>query len=479
LIKRLKNIISAILIITGMGALGWWLTANPTGDFTVGLPGMDNRVSPGDSIAEEVIIGANFEEFSGRAPELKEKWPRFRGADFDNISKSEVRLIGKFGPEDPKIRWSVDLGEGHAGPALYEGKVYLLDYDEELRADMLRCFSLIDGTELWRRWYHVNVKRNHGMSRTVPAVTEDYILTIGPRAHVMCVKRSNGDFLWGLDVEKEYETEIPFWYTGQCPFIDQDKAIIATGGKALLIAIDCATGELLWETPNEEGWKMSHSSIMPFYFGGRKMYVYSAVGGVCGIAADGNDEGQLLWSTSAWQHPVVAPSPVCMPDGKIFLTAGYGAGSMVLQLTGADDEFNIQVLQEYVPKDGLACEQQTPIYYMGHLFGILPKDAAEYRNQFVCVDPVDCQSFVWTSGKENRFGMGPYILADNKFFILSDDATLTIAEPSTSSYIQLDQIKVFEGQDAWAPLAVADGYMLLRDSKKMVCIDIRTPGSRD
>jgi outer membrane protein assembly factor BamB len=473
LIKRLKNIIFAFLILTGLIALGWWLTADPTKDFTVGLPGMDNRISPGDSVAEDIIIGEHFEEFPGSIPVLKEKWPRFRGKDFDNISKSKVKLKDKFGTDDPKIRWTIELGEGHAGPAVYDGAVYLLDYDEDKRADMLRCLSLSDGTEQWRRWYNVNIKRNHGMSRTVPAVTENYILTIGPRAHVMCVKRINGDFLWGLDVEKEYQTEIPFWYTGQCPLIDRDRAIIATGGRALLIAVDCATGRLIWETPNEQGWKMSHSSIMPFHYGGRNMYVYSAVGGVCGIAADGDDEGQILWSTAAWQHPVVAPSPVCMPDGKIFLTAGYGAGSMVLQLTGADDQFNIRVLREYTPKDGLACEQQTPVYYMGHLFGILPKDAAALRNQFVCVDPDDCTNFVWTSGKENRFGMGPYIVADNKFFILNDDGTLTIVKPDTGSYIQLDQIKIFDGQDAWAPLAVADGFMLLRDSKKMVCINLK------
>jgi hypothetical protein len=43
------------------------------------------------------------------------------------------------------------------------------------------------------------------MSRTVPAVTEDHILTIGPRSHVMCVRRQDGEFLWGLNVEKEYE----------------------------------------------------------------------------------------------------------------------------------------------------------------------------------------------------------------------------------------------------------------------------------
>jgi len=471
--RKIRIIISSVLVLAGLCILGWWLTANPTRNFSAAIPGMDNRLSSSDSMSEVINIGEYFEQFAGEAPELNETWPRFRGENFDNISKSPVKLIDKFGPDGPKIIWSVELGEGHAGPAIYKGLVYLIDYDEEKRADMLHCFSLTDGKELWRRWYHVNVKRNHGMSRTVPAVTEDYVLTIGPRAHVMCVNRKNGDLLWGLDLEKDYQTEIPLWYTGQCPLIDNDKAIIATGGKALLIAVDCSSGEILWETPNEQGWKMSHSSVIPYTYGGRKMYVYSAVGGVCGIAADGKDEGQILWSTSAFQHPVIAPSPVCMPDGKIFITAGYGAGSMNLQLTGSGDNFKIEVLQEYTPKEGLSCEVQTPIYYMGHLFGVLTKDAATMRNQLVCVKPDDCKKFVWTSGQENRFGMGPYIIADNKFYLLNDDGTLTIIRPDITRYIQLDQAKVFEGQDAWGPFAIADGFLLMRDSKKMICLNMR------
>ena len=470
--KKLTYICILVLCLAALSILVWWLRVNPTRDFILSAPGQDNRISPSDSVTETINIGEYFASFSGKSPQLREQWPRFRGQYYDNISRSPLRLIDHFDDGKAKIIWSANLGEGHAGPAIYEGLVYLLDYDEQEHADMLRCFSLTDGTELWRRWYHVNIKRNHGMSRTIPAVTEDYILTIGPRSHVMCLRRENGDFIWGMDIEKEYATEIPFWYTGQCPLIDNGLAIIATGGKALLIAADCATGKVIWETPNEAGWKMSHSSVMPYTYGNRKMYVYSAVGGVCGVAAEGQDAGKILWSSSAWTHPVVAPSPVCMPDGKIFLTAGYGAGSMVIRLHESGGVFRAEVSQEYLPAEGLACEQQTPVYHLGHLFGVLPKDAATLRNQFVCVDPADCQTIIWSSGKESRFGLGPYIIADNKFFLLSDDGTLTIIKPSTSRYIQLDQVKVFDGYDAWAPLAIADGYLLLRDSKTILCLDI-------
>ena len=468
-----NSVVVVVLIGVGLLLIFWWMGNSRADTLTESLPGTDNRISPLEAVEELVNIGEHFEAFGEIRDAESESWPRFRGEDFDNISKSPIKLIDGFNGQAPEIRWSYELGEGHAGPAIYKGKVYLLDYDEQQRSDMLRCFSLEDGEEIWRRWYGVNVKRNHGMSRTVPAVTEDYILTIGPRAHVMCVERETGDLIWGIDIEKEYGPEIPFWYTGQCPLIDNGKAILAVGGTVMMMAVDCATGEVLWEIPNGMGWKMSHSSIMPFTFGGKKMYVYSAAGGVMGVSAEGTDEGQVLWSSADWNHSVVAPSPVCLPDGKIFLSAGYGAGSMVMQLSVEDGKYNTEILQEYKPREGLASEQQTPLVFQEHLLAVLPKDAATLRNQLVCVHPDDCQKIVWSSGQESRFGLGPYMMADGKIYLLSDDGTLTIIRPSVREYIQLDQVKIFDGHDAWAPLAIADGYMILRDSKRMVCIQIK------
>jgi outer membrane protein assembly factor BamB len=469
--KKIINIFVIALSVLALVFIVWWLRNDPTNDFTVNLEGADNRGEGAE--AQEVELGEIFERYATDYTELSEKWPRFRGEDFDNISKSPVKLIDQFPAEGPEILWSVELGEGHSGAAIYEGLAYVLDYDEEQRADMLRCFSLADGKEMWTRGYNLNVKRNHGMSRTIPAITEDYILTIGPMSHVMCLERETGDFLWGIDVAQEYESEVPLWYTGQCPLIDDGKAIIATGGNALMIAVDCETGEKVWETPNPEGWKMSHSSIMPFTYGGRKMYVYSAIGALVGIAADGDDAGEILWSTTEWNHSVVAPSPVCMPDGKIFMTAGYGAGSMLLQLSENNGDFSVEPLMEYKPRDGLACEQQTPLYWEGHLFGIIPKDGGPNRNQLICVHPDNPQEVVWTSGTDKRFGLGPYFIADGKLFILNDDGTLFIARPSTESYIELDEVTVIEnGHDAWAPFAIANGYLIMRDAETMVCIDL-------
>jgi outer membrane protein assembly factor BamB len=319
----------------------------------------------------------------------------------------------------------------------------------------------------------VHLKRNHGLSRTIPAVTEKFVVTIGPRCQVMCVDRLTGNYRWGIELERTYAAEIPFWYTGQCPLIDGDTAVIAVGGTSLMIAVDCNTGKTIWETPNPKKWKMSHASVMPMELNGKKMYVYASIGGVCGISASGADRGKVLWENSEFGPNVMAPSPVVMPGGMIFLTAGYGAGGALLKVTSAGGEFSASLVQKYKPSEGMASEQQTPVYLDGYLYGIQPKDAGGFRNQFVCCKAEDCKKIVMSSGKDERFGLGPYILADGKFFIVNDDGELTIAKASPASFRVLDKARVIDGQDSWGPVAITGGYLLMRDSKQMVCLNIK------
>jgi len=485
------GIVSVIGLIC-VYVLGWWVSYEPAASLVEFAPGMDGKPAEGTSIEEEVItIGESFQRFEGVAGDLPGEWARFRGSDADNISKEAVPLADQWGLQGPEILWAVDLGEGHAAPAVLGGRVYILDYDEEKKSDALRCFSLEDGREIWRRSYGVHVKRNHGMSRTIPALTEKYVVTIGPRCQVMCADAVTGALLWGIDLEKEYGTTVPLWYTGQCPLIDDSIAVIAPcSERALMIGVDCETGEVAWDTPGRNGWDMSHSSVIPATLLGKKMYVYCAIGGMVGVSAEEEDRGAVLWETEAWSPAVMVPSPVVLGDGSmgdagmeaismdaagmeaagIFVTAGYGAGSMMLQVRKENETFIVEPLYEHRPNEGLACEQQTPLLYRGHLFGIMPKDGGELRNEFVCAHPDG--RIVWSSGKTNRFGLGPFLVADEKFFILSDDGVLNMTKATPERFIPLGQAKILDGRDSWGPMAVAGGRMLLRDSRKMVCIDV-------
>jgi outer membrane protein assembly factor BamB len=289
----------------------------------------------------------------------------------------------------------------------------------------------------------------------------------------MCVDAETGDLRWGLDLERDWGTTIPFWYTGQCPLIDGDVAVIAPAGCALMMGVDCATGEIMWQTPNPRGLRMSHTSIVEMLVDGVRMYVYSAVGGIVGVAAEGPRRGEILWESTAWTHNVLAPTPVMLPGGRLFVTAGYGAGSGVLEVKPEGDGYRVDPVQRYGPGEGLASEQQTPVLWGGRLLAIQPKDAGELRNQLVAVAPDDATRVLWASGPEHRFGLGPYLVADDRLFLLDDDGTLTMVELSDRGFRPLAEARILDGVDAWGPLALAGGRLLLRDLTRLVCLDLR------
>ncbi len=424
---------------------------------------------------EATKIGEFFETFDGKPGETKSVWPHFRGADYSNIAREEVPLANSWPKDGPPVLWKLDLSEGHSGAAIWKGRVYLMDFDVERQGDALRVFSMADGKEIWRRWYKSPTKVHHGISRTVPAVTDKYVVTIGPKCHVMCVDTETGDLRWGVDMYADYGTLMPEWYTAQCPVIDNDIAVVAPCGKeVLMMGISCETGEIVWKTPNPDGWNMSHSSIIPMTVLGKKMFVYCTVNGVVAVGADGEDQGKVLWKTAEWAHGVTSPSPVKVDDERIFFTVGYGGGSMMMRLK--DEGGKITPVKEYeLTKKVFSCEQQTPILHEGHLFGILPNDGGALRNQFACLSADG--KVVWSSGKTERFGFGPFLQADGKVFVLNDNGELSLIRAITTGYERLGFCKPLKGRDAWAPMALVDGKLVLRDSETVICLDVRADRS--
>ena len=454
----IQTILPVIAALAGVVLLWHWLLASP-------LPHAARRIPGADLVAnmpwsKPIDLAGTFAASSGTAATLTGAWPGFRGENHDNIDTETVPLARSWGAGGPRALWSVELGEGYAGAAVRAGRTYVLDYDQQHKADVLRCLSLADGREIWRRAYGVSVKRNHGMSRTVSAVSDKYAVSLGPKCHVLCVDAASGAFRWGLDLGRSYHTKVPPWYAGQCPLLDGDRAIIAPGGDALMIAVDCATGHVLWTTPNPDGWGMSHSSIIPLTFHGKKMYIYCASGGVAGVDAQ---TGAILWATDEWKISIATvPTPVLVSGGRIFLCGGYNAGSMMLQLTEQGGKFGEKTLFRLKPEI-FGSDQQTPIYYQNYIYGVIP------GGQMVCLDLTGRQ--VWNSGA-TRFGLGPYLLSQGMIYVINDTGTLTLVEATPSGYHQLAQARVLTGHDAWGPLALVNGRLLARDLTRMVCLDV-------
>jgi outer membrane protein assembly factor BamB len=457
--------VPVFVAVLGAALLYKWVWSGPSMALELRLPKRDKQELTQQAELGSVELKGELLTFNGVAADLSESWPRFRGDNFDNISTEQVILSKTWPKEGPKVLWSIDVGQGYAGAAIKNGMVYVLDYDRDRGRDTIRCMSLADGKDIWRYSYPVKVKRNHGMSRTVPAVTDKYVVTLGPKCHVTCLDAINGEFRWMIDLVQEYGTKVPPWYAGQCPLIEEGKAVIAPGGnEVLMMTVDCETGEIVWESTNQKGWKMTHSSIIPMEFGGKRMYVYCANGGVVGVSAE---DGEVLWQTDEWKISIAnIPSPLVIGEGRIFLSGGYNSGSMMLQLKEEGEQIVPEILFRLEP-EVFGSPQHTPILYENHIYGVRPD------GQLTCLN-LDGQ-VIWTSSSSHKFGLGPYMIANGLIYIMNDSGVLTLAEAETTEYTQLAQVKILEGPDSWGPMALAGGRLILRDMNRMICLDITEP----
>jgi outer membrane protein assembly factor BamB len=400
-------------------------------------------------------------------------WPQFRGTDRNNIS-AETGLLRSWPSPGPKVLWKTAVCEGYAGAAIKDGRIYLNDYNDKKKEHLIRCVSMADGKDIWQWSYPVEVRPNHGITRTVPAIGQKLVFSLDPKCRFHALDAKTGKIIWQKNLVQDYKATIPGWYAGQNPLIDGDRVLLATGGDALIIAFDQATGKEIWRTPNPGKELMSHSSLMPATIGGVKQYLYLSMKNLMGVAAS---DGQLLWSIPFTARIVAVPSPISIGDGRVFVTSGYEAGSAMYQVEKGAAGFSARKLFSLTSTQ-FNSEAQTPILFQNHLFAVSSKT----RGRFTCLNldgKVVWQSPVVSGNTEasRTFNLGGFLLADGMFFILDGNTgMLRLVEASTKEYIELASAQILNGEDVWGPMALSDGKLVIRDMSQMVCLQVGRSG---
>ena len=194
-----------------------------------------------------------------------------------------------------------------------------------------------------------------------------------------------------------------------------------------------------------------------------------------GIAAA---DGQILWSIPFMTKMAACPSPVSIGDGRIFITSGYEAGSMMIQVQKGASGFTVQKLYGLTSAQ-FNSEVHTPILYQNHLFAV----GSKTKGRFSCVG-LDGK-VVWQSpavsgdpAATRTFGLGGFMLADGMFFILDGDTgMLRLIEASTKQYKELASAQILGGEEVWGPMALSNGKLVIRDNSQMVCLQVGPSGS--
>jgi outer membrane protein assembly factor BamB len=399
-------------------------------------------------------------------------WPGYYGPKRDGTS-AEKGLLRTWPKEGPKVLWTVPIGIGYGGPAISGGKVYLLDRDDKV-GDKLRCFDLSNGTELWSFAYDAPGSFHHPGSRSTPAVDGNNVYTCGPLGDLYCISTTTHKPVWHKNIWKDFGGgDLPRWAITQNPLIYRNLAIVASQTpQAGVVAYDKLTGELKWKTSALSGG-VGYVSPSILKVGGEDHLVMIMASMGFGRSASGGSvngidplSGKLLWTYGNWQCSIPVPHAVDAGEGRALITGGYSAGSAMIKVEKKGDG-SYGVTELYKNAD-FGAHTQPPILHRDHFYAQYTIN--ERSDGLVCMSMNG--QVRWKTGEEPPFVRGGSILADGLLLSVDGNKMLYLIDPDPSGFKPLASVELLEPGENWAPLALVDGKLFIRDQKHLKCLAV-------
>ncbi len=397
------------------------------------------------------------------ASALADDWPQFLGPERRPVVSDEGINLD-WGNQPPEVLWRVDVERGFTGPAVHGGEVFLMDRIDNEK-DRLRCLSLESGEELWSFEYDAPGRYGYEGSRTTPAVDEQHVYVVGPLGHFHCIDRKTHKPVWKSHLLKDFGAKRPNWAVAQNPLLYQDTVIVAPlGSQAGVVAFDRETGETAWKSKPLGG--MQYVSPMLMTEGGVDQVLI--LGGKKRLAGLDATSGEVLWEYKGWSCSIPITAPLPLGNGYVFVTGGYNAGSALIRVR--KDENGGFSVEEIFRNQEIGAQIHVPLAIGNHIY--VNSNENSRRNGVACLDLEG--NVLWKTGKSPNFERGSLLrVGDLALGLDGNGGKLHLFEPNPEEYRELGTINVLKGSQVWAPMAVADGRLLLRDQHNLVCLDLR------
>lgn len=417
-------------------------------------------------------------------------WPQYLGPDRNGVSPQKG-LLRSWPQMGPQVLWTVNVGIGYGGPVIKDNKVFLLDRDDKV-GDNLRCFDLSTGKELWNFKYEAPGSVQFPGTRSVPALDGNRIYSCGPYGDLYCIDINTHKPIWKKNVWTDFGGgQIPRWAITQCPLVYSDLLILASQApKAGVVAYEKLTGKVRWTTASLGPVGYVSPSILKVGKESHIVMITASERGRFGESGGGGKvvgidplTGKILWEYTNWQCSIPVPCAVDAGEGRALITGGYRAGAAMIKVEKkADGSYGVNEL--YKNAD-FGAHTQPPILYNGYFYAQYSTN--ERKDGLVCMS-IDGQ-VKWKTGRTPLFDKGGSILADG--LLLSTDGAnkLYLIQPDPSAFKPIasaellkeggtgsgnDQVasKVGGTTQNWAPLALVNGKLIIRDQNRMFCVKV-------
>jgi outer membrane protein assembly factor BamB len=397
-------------------------------------------------------------------------WPQWRGPNRDGAVHSKRPLLEDWSA-GPTVLWRTEAADGYSSFAVGRNKVFTLVTQADGQ-EAIVCFAAGPGQqgaprELWRHAYRPSKPDyDYGGPRSTPTLDEDRLYVVGSAGLLLCFEADTGKVVWHYDLRAQLRAPDPRWGFAFSPLVEGDRVFTSPGGTKgrSLAAFDKRSGKLLWSALDDVA---GYSSPIAVTIDGAQQIVFLTGTRLVGVTPD---EGKLLWSYP-WKtsFDVNAATPLAFhatSEGKqltyVFISSGYEKGCGLIKITGEGGRFLAQRVYE---SNELCCHFSSPVRQGHHVYGL------DEKRDLTCLDLLT-GAVCW---RQTGFFKGSLLRVDGNLLVLGEKGRLSLVEANPTEFRERARARPLRSDRCWTMPVLADGFLYLRDQKRLLCLDLRKP----
>lgn len=426
-------------------------------------------------------------------------WPEWLGPRRDGVWR-ETGIVERLAADGPKVRWRTPVRAGYTGPAVADGRVYVMDRvvargsknpknvfsrDSVPGSERVLCLEEATGKNLWEHEYDCPYQVSYPAGpRTTPLVRDGRVYTLGTMGDLLCLDAATGKVIWSRNLPKDYQTVPPLWGYSAHLLLDGERLVSLVGGEgSLVVAFQKDTGKELWRALTAR--EIGYCPPTLVKAGDRRELIVWHPEAVNGLDPE---TGRVYWSEP---FAVKAGMTIATPrlDGDRLLVSSFYNGSMMLRLE-ADPPAARRLWkgksQSEMPDrtDGLHSVMTTPFLKDGYIYGVCS------YGQLRCLK-ADTGGRVWETRRAtgasglptDRWATAFLVAQGDRFFLFNEKGDLIIARLSPEGYEEISRAHLLEPTNTmpgrpvvWSHPAYANRSMYARNDKELVCVSLAADG---
>ena len=390
------------------------------------------------------------------AAEPGSSWTDFRGPNRDGrYTATAIRT--DWPREGLPLVWKQPVGGGYASFVVADGRAFTIEQRRD--REVVAAYDVKTGRELWTHAWTANFQEGMGGDgpRATPTYHEGRVYALGAEGELRALDAVKGTLVWRHNILDENDARNLSWGMSAAPLIVDGKVIVLPGGARgrSIVAYDAATGAPVWQSQNDD--QAYTSPMLVTLSGVRQILVVSST------RAMGLDVGTggLLWHYP-WDtfNGINVAQPILFTHegrDRVFLSASYGKGSAVFELTREGDRFQTKTIWE---NQRMKNKFSSSVFRDGFIYGL-------DESILACIDAATGDQ-KWKGG---RYGYGQIMLAGSHLIVLTEDGEVVLVKAAPDSHQELARFKAIEGK-TWNHPIIAGGQLIVRNIEEMAAFKV-------